>query len=457
MATTFCGSPAYFAPEVLAYTGAGKPADIYGLGAILYEMLTGNSPYYSNDTEKMMANIQRQEKLAYPRYLSKDAKNILQAVLEKDAHKRPTATALRSHPFFKCIDWDLLLQLKETPPVLGSGWMQLIEKEESGGEEVYPIGKVDKDYSEQVTLEECLLSALSRSDETAVFNANRKIQSLLNWNLIMSTVPVLELIDSFFSYSDEYDHYICEQTAKTSSLGELLEDLETSNITRQRAALNALRSSFLSELATFGPDLRGSETSDYLLSSGALPSLLNYAKLKALEARGIIDQNLDLEQEIRGVCMVLFLTLVLGRKEDVQAEVVGLSGIFEEVCLAFIKLSLEKPFIPMKKVTILLYSYLALILVPHDATQEGHLKLTKGLIQQVTQLPPRFQAPATTSTEAFYVRGHIAQTHDEGKPATTDIGCWIVESDVGGVSWVAIATAGVECGKRVAVTYKVSC
>ena len=29
MAKSFCGSPAYLAPEMLSDTGVGKPADIY--------------------------------------------------------------------------------------------------------------------------------------------------------------------------------------------------------------------------------------------------------------------------------------------------------------------------------------------------------------------------------------------------------------------------------------------
>lgn len=51
MAKSFCGSPAYLAPEMLKRTGHGKAIDWYLLGVLLYEMLVGIPPYYSNNKE----------------------------------------------------------------------------------------------------------------------------------------------------------------------------------------------------------------------------------------------------------------------------------------------------------------------------------------------------------------------------------------------------------------------
>lgn len=46
-ATSFCGSVAYLAPEILARSGHGRSVDWYLLGVLLYEMLVGVPPYYS--------------------------------------------------------------------------------------------------------------------------------------------------------------------------------------------------------------------------------------------------------------------------------------------------------------------------------------------------------------------------------------------------------------------------
>ena len=48
-AKSFCGSPAYLPPEMLGESGVGKPADIYQMGAVLYEMLVGMPPFYTDN------------------------------------------------------------------------------------------------------------------------------------------------------------------------------------------------------------------------------------------------------------------------------------------------------------------------------------------------------------------------------------------------------------------------
>ena len=46
---SFCGSYAYLAPEVLLKQGHSKSVDWYLFGVIIYEMLCGKPPYYSNE------------------------------------------------------------------------------------------------------------------------------------------------------------------------------------------------------------------------------------------------------------------------------------------------------------------------------------------------------------------------------------------------------------------------
>jgi serine/threonine protein kinase len=41
---SFCRSPAYLAPEMVNRRGVGKSADIYGIGAVLSEMISETTP-----------------------------------------------------------------------------------------------------------------------------------------------------------------------------------------------------------------------------------------------------------------------------------------------------------------------------------------------------------------------------------------------------------------------------
>lgn len=123
LARSFCGSPAYISPELLYNKGSGKPADIYGVGALMYELLTGLPPYFTEDIKKLYENI-RKAKLKFPSYIKEDAKNILRKMLDRDPAKRPSVPQLKTHPFFKGIDWEALKSREAIPPRLGPNWQQ---------------------------------------------------------------------------------------------------------------------------------------------------------------------------------------------------------------------------------------------------------------------------------------------------------------------------------------------
>ena len=56
-ARSFCGSLAYLAPEMLKRSGHGKSVDWYLFGVLLYEMLVGDPPYFSDHEVELLNNI----------------------------------------------------------------------------------------------------------------------------------------------------------------------------------------------------------------------------------------------------------------------------------------------------------------------------------------------------------------------------------------------------------------
>lgn len=58
MTKTMLGSPIYMAPEVLKTEPYTSKADIWSLGVIMYEMLYGKCPFYSNSIAALTSKIE---------------------------------------------------------------------------------------------------------------------------------------------------------------------------------------------------------------------------------------------------------------------------------------------------------------------------------------------------------------------------------------------------------------
>lgn len=148
-AKSFCGSPAYLAPEMLKRSGHGKSIDWYLLGVLLYEMLVGIPPYYSNNKEQLYENIQRGP-LKLPNFLSEEARQLLIALLNRTPSKRlgsgpGGSEEIKSHVFFKGINWDDVANRKlPVPPP----YMKTLQNSDIPLEKVYGRGAFEPSLKE---------------------------------------------------------------------------------------------------------------------------------------------------------------------------------------------------------------------------------------------------------------------------------------------------------------------
>lgn len=113
------GTPDYIAPEVLRKQGYGMECDWWSLGAIMFEMLVGYPPFYSDDpmtTCRKIVNWHVCLKIPDEAKLTPEAADLI-ARLMCDVDNRLGSNGvaeIKSHPFFRGMDWEGLY--KQTPP-----------------------------------------------------------------------------------------------------------------------------------------------------------------------------------------------------------------------------------------------------------------------------------------------------------------------------------------------------
>ncbi len=90
-AGAFMGSPSYASPEQIQGQAAGASSDIFSLGIVAWELLSGEHPFPGEGRERMLAIVQGQRKEMRGRGLPAGMSELLRAMLEAHPFKRPTA------------------------------------------------------------------------------------------------------------------------------------------------------------------------------------------------------------------------------------------------------------------------------------------------------------------------------------------------------------------------------
>ncbi|KAM4745957.1 serine/threonine-protein kinase ULK1a isoform 2-T2 [Anableps anableps] len=103
MAATLCGSPMYMAPEVIMSQNYDAKADLWSIGTIVYQCLTGKAPFHASSPQELRLFYESNETLlpSIPKETSANLRHLLLGLLQRNHKERMSFEEFFYHPFLE--------------------------------------------------------------------------------------------------------------------------------------------------------------------------------------------------------------------------------------------------------------------------------------------------------------------------------------------------------------------
>lgn len=104
-------------PEVVNREGYSYGADFYTLGCLLYELMVGLPPHYSQDSNEIVERILTAE-ITYPDTLGPELVELLSRLLQRDPSNRLKSFAeIKRFRWLRNVDWESVRSKSVRAPI----------------------------------------------------------------------------------------------------------------------------------------------------------------------------------------------------------------------------------------------------------------------------------------------------------------------------------------------------
>ncbi|KAA6395425.1 MAG: putative serine/threonine-protein kinase Nek6 [Streblomastix strix] len=149
---TIAGTKVYMAPEVHLLKRMNKSSDMFSLGVIIFQLITGHHPYEADSEEAMIDKIKKNKVLELPDWVSNQMKETIKWMMNQNENHRPTTKIILSHDvilmYLRQIEGHKQLQIEKIN-ALNERDLIIEERNQERVEKVRALADVDRERTEK--------------------------------------------------------------------------------------------------------------------------------------------------------------------------------------------------------------------------------------------------------------------------------------------------------------------